>query len=144
MRLGSERSARTRPFRWMAALGAALVVGGCAGGGGGKTVHIAEIAGKHVALSTPSGRLASGENKLTVSVTDPSGQPVDVQGSRVRFFMPAMPNMPEMSAEASLQRSKPGVFQGTVDLPMKGTWQTTVTFTDAAGSHQATFSLQAE
>ncbi|MNY71809.1 hypothetical protein D3C86_2102370 [compost metagenome] len=59
--------------------------------------------------------------------------------------MPAMGTMPAMSAEAPLKPTdETGVFEGRVDLSMKGTWQTTVNFQDQAGPQQANFSIQAQ
>ncbi|GEM_PF-5062525 len=108
-------------------------------------VTTTQAAGKTIVLSAPGGKLTSGENALRVSFQEPSGQPADVQAQGIRFFMPAMGTMAAMSAESALRPTdRPGVFEGRVDLSMKGTWQTTVTFQDAGGPQRAVFSIQAQ
>lgn len=104
-----------------------------------------QAAGRTVELLAPGGKLTSGENDLTVAIREGSGQPADVKAQGIRFFMPQMGTMAAMSAESALTPTdRPGVFAGRVDLSMKGTWQTTVTFQDAAGIHRASFSIQAQ
>ncbi|MNS23315.1 hypothetical protein D3C72_551250 [compost metagenome] len=123
----------------------ALAVVGCSGGGGGQPVGTANAGGKTVTLSTASGQLTNGDNDFTLTFADASGKPVEVQSPAVRFTMPAMPNMAEMNSDARLESAgQPGVYRGTVDLGMKGAWQTKVSFQDAAGSHQAQFDIQAQ
>lgn len=119
---------------------------GCAGGGGGgsQPVQTVQSAGQRVTLSTSTGKLSEGKNDLTVSFTDAAGNPMEVQAQSVRFFMPAMGTMAAMSAEASLQSTdKPGVYRGTVELPMDGTWQTTITYRDEAGPRRVAFNVRA-
>lgn len=116
---------------------------GCAGGGA-RPVETVQSAGHTITLSTPSGKLTDGKNDLTVTFADATGKPVDVQAQGVRFFMPAMGTMAAMSAEAPLEPiGKPGAFKGSADIPMKGSWQTTITYQDAAGQHRAVFNTRA-
>lgn len=125
------------------AMGMALV--GCSGGQGGKPVATVDAEGSKVTLSTSNGQLTNGPNELTLSVTDASDRPLEIQPPTVTFTMPAMPNMPEMKSEAHLEAAgQPGAYKGTVELGMKGTWQTRVSFKDAAGLHGVTFSVQAQ
>lgn len=127
-----------------ASMSVALVLGLSACGGGPQPVATTQAAGKTIVLSAPGGKLVSGENDLRLSFEE-GGQPADVQAQSVRFFMPPMGTMAAMSAEAPLKPTgEPGVFEGRVDLSMKGTWQTTVTFQDQAGPQQATFNIQAQ
>jgi len=130
---------------WVAAgLGVALALGLAGCGGGPQPVTTAQAAGKTIVLSAPGGRLVSGENELQVSFQE-GGQPADVQAQSVRFHMPTMGTMPAMSAEAPLKPTgEPGVFEGRVDLSMKGTWQTTVNFQDQTGPQRAVFNIQAQ
>ena len=130
---------------WMGTgLSVALALGVAACGGGLQPVETTQAAGKTIVLSAPGGKLVSGENDLRVSFEE-GGQPADVQAPSVRFHMPAMGTMPAMSAEAPLAATdQPGIFAGRVDLSMKGSWQTTVTFQDAAGPQRAVFSIQAQ
>lgn len=123
----------------------ALSLAGCSGGETGKPVASADAGGWKVTLSTPSGQLTNGANDFTLSVTESSGKTVEVQTPAVKFTMPAMTNMPEMNSEARLDATgQPGVYKGSVELGMKGTWQTIVSFKDSAGLHQASFNVQAQ
>lgn len=125
-------------------IAAAAALTACAGGGS-KPIQTATAGDKQVSLSTASGTLANGNNDVTVSFTDASGKPVDVQSPALTFRMPAMGSMAEMKSDASLTPAgQPGVFKGTVDLGMKGMWQTAVSFQDASGSHRVTFDVQAQ
>ncbi len=130
---------------WTAAsVSTVLALGLSACGGGLQPVTSTEAAGKTIVLLAPGGKLVSGENDLRVSFEE-GGQPADVQAQSIRFFMPPMATMAAMSAETPLKPTgEPGVFEGRVDLSMKGTWQTTVTFQDQAGPQQATFNIQAQ
>jgi hypothetical protein len=130
---------------WKAAgLSVALTLGLTACVGGLQPVASTQTAGKTITLLAAGGKLVSGENPLRVSFEE-GGQPAEVQAPSIRFHMPAMATMPAMSAEAPLKPTgEPGVFEGRVDLSMKGTWQTTVTFQDQAGPQQATFNIQAQ
>jgi Cu(I)/Ag(I) efflux system membrane fusion protein/cobalt-zinc-cadmium efflux system membrane fusion protein len=78
--------------------------------------------------TTPSPPQA-GSTRLSVSVTDATGQPVTDATVRVVFFMPAMPTMgmAAMRAEAILTPSQAGVYEGAIQVPTPGTWQVTVT-----------------
>ena len=66
---------------------------------------------------------------LFVTLTDTAGNPISDASVRVVFFMPAMPTMgmAAMRAEASLNPSGDGAYQGQIRLQSPGTWQVTVT-----------------
>jgi nitrogen fixation protein FixH len=131
--------------RIMAAALALAIVGCGDGGSEGQVVERAEAGGKRIVLGTQTGRLTNGQNALILTFKDASGQPATVQDPAVRFTMPAEPNMAEMNADATLEPSRAvGVYHGTVNLGMKGPWQTVVSFKDSAGQHRATFTIQAE
>lgn len=122
-----------------------LTLIGCGGGDSGKAVQTAEAGGKKVTLSTATGQLTNGDNAFTLTFTDASGQPVAVEAPAVRFTMPAEGTMAEMNADARVAPSgKPGGYKGTVDLGMRGPWQTAISFRDANGQHKATFTIQAQ
>jgi len=77
-----------------------------------------------------------GDNAVEVVVKQPDGAPVvDAIVSAV-FSMPAMPsmNMPAMRTAADLEPQGPGVYRGTGQLLMAGTWNVSVTVT--RGSEQ--------
>lgn len=71
-----------------------------------------------------------GTNLLQVKVTA-GGAAVTGADVAVRFFMPAMPEMgmAAMSASAQLAEKTPGLYEGSVELSMGGTWQVTVSAT---------------
>ena len=73
----------------------------------------------------------AGDNAFTVTIKDPSGQPVPDADVSVQFFMAAMPtmNMPAMRSEAKLSPAGAGVYRGTGQVMTPGTWDVTVTAT---------------
>jgi Cu(I)/Ag(I) efflux system membrane fusion protein/cobalt-zinc-cadmium efflux system membrane fusion protein len=69
-----------------------------------------------------------GSNQIRVNLAG-KGAPVSGAEVAVTFFMPAMPQMgmAAMSANAKLSESGPGLYTGSADLSMGGTWQVTIT-----------------
>lgn len=129
-------------FSLLLALGTGLAIAGCTGGGEPRPVASAQSAGHTVVLATPTGQLRSGPNDVTVSFTDAAGAPAAVQAPSLRFFMPPMGTMAAMVAEAPLEPTeKPGVYRGRADLSMKGDWQATLTYRDAAGPQKASMAV---
>lgn len=63
-----------------------------------------------------------GENRIVIQVKDQEGKPVS--GAKVRAVgeMPAMGAMPAMHAQADIQESAAGVYQGDFELAMAGSW----------------------
>lgn len=63
-----------------------------------------------------------GENTLTVRLRNTDGKPII--GARIRAVaeMPAMGAMPAMQAPAEMAEIEPGVYRGTFDLSMEGSW----------------------
>ncbi|MBM3269501.1 MAG: FixH family protein [Candidatus Sericytochromatia bacterium] len=116
-----------------AALAAAKVVGS-------KKVGIVVVK-----LATPGGALVPGDNDVTVSVTDAKGAPRPAKIKSLSIYMPPMPGMNEMKAEAKLAPARtPGVYTGTLPVEMKGPWTVTVRFEDARGQHKASFDVVAK
>lgn len=127
----------------LAVTAAALLV--ACSGGSGKPVQTAKVGDTQVSLSTASGTLTHGANDVTLAFSDAAGKPADVKEPSLRFTMPAMGTMGAMSATPVLAPAgQPGVFKGTVGLDMKGTWQATISFQDAAGPHQTTVDVQVQ
>lgn len=81
-----------------------------------------------ISLKSDPERPKIGENKLEVSVLGADGKPVTDAAVTVQFYMPAMPsmNMPEMRSNVELQPAGNGLFRGTGQLEMGGTWNVTV------------------
>ncbi|MCI0719369.1 MAG: efflux RND transporter periplasmic adaptor subunit [Acidobacteria bacterium] len=67
-----------------------------------------------------------GQNSIRLMVRDAAGNPITDADVDVSLFMPQMGSMAPMTSKASLRPTKPGEYQGEVDVPMAWTWQTTV------------------
>jgi membrane fusion protein, copper/silver efflux system len=67
-----------------------------------------------------------GQNQIRLVLRDASGNPLSDAEVDVSLFMPQMGSMAPMSSEATLRPMKPGEYQGQIDIPVPGTWQTTV------------------
>lgn len=63
-----------------------------------------------------------GDNTLTVRLRNQDGAPVSDASIRAVAEMPAMGTMPAMQAPAEMNEVEPGVYKGTFDLPMEGSW----------------------
>lgn len=132
---------------WTAAVlgfGLAFGLAACGKDSNYQPVTSVRTGGTAVELSAPGGKLFSGENLVQVTFQT-NGKPAEVQEASIRFYIPARENLPAMSAMAPLRPTDvAGLYRGRVDLATKGSWLTTVSFTDAAGEHRADFSIQAE
>jgi hypothetical protein len=69
----------------------------------------------------------SGDNQVEVMVME-NGQPVTDATVEAVFSMPAMPsmNMPAMRVESALTPQGAGMYRGTGQLSMSGTWNVDV------------------
>ncbi|MCO6442059.1 MAG: efflux RND transporter periplasmic adaptor subunit [Nitrococcus mobilis] len=67
-----------------------------------------------------------GENRLTVAITDRNGERISGAEIKAVAEMPAMGSMPAMRAPAEMREIEPGVYRGTFDLPMEGSWPLTL------------------
>jgi Cu(I)/Ag(I) efflux system membrane fusion protein/cobalt-zinc-cadmium efflux system membrane fusion protein len=86
--------------------------------------------------------LKVGPATLTATVKSADGRPIGDATVTVVFAMAAMPsmNMPAMRASATLAAAGGG-YRGTIDIPMAGRWDVTITVTrgaDRLGSRQMT------
>lgn len=70
-----------------------------------------------------------GENRLILELRDENGDPLSIPVSATAM-MPAMGAMPEMRAPAELAEIAPGLFEGSMNLSMRGEWPLTVTIQD--------------
>lgn len=79
-------------------------------------------------MSTPSPPKL-GDNTFEVMLKNADGKPVTNAEVSVAFFMAAMPamKMPEMKNTVALKHVKDGVYSGTGQVMMAGTWDATVT-----------------
>ena len=79
--------------------------------------------------SAPSRPAAQRRKQLRVKLTGADGKPVTGAQVTVTFFMPAMPDMgmAAVHAAAALADKGNGLYEGSLQLPIGGTWQVTVT-----------------
>jgi len=111
---------------------------------GEKVIATKKVDGAVVVVSNKAGQLVSGDNKVTVAVTDAKGKPRSATVNSFSIFMPAQGAMAAMKGEAKLSPMRmPGLYQGTLEVEMKGPWKATIKFKDAKGPHAATFDVVA-
>ncbi|MCI0600803.1 MAG: efflux RND transporter periplasmic adaptor subunit [Beijerinckiaceae bacterium] len=113
-------------------------------------------AGAAASMNAPQGQLEyssnpstprAGSNAFRVKLTDPNGAPITDAQVTVTFFMPAMPamGMAAMRSLATLSGKGGGLYEGSGDLQMGGTWQVTVLATKTGQTiAQKQFSVVAE
>lgn len=124
---------------------AACNSGGDSTAASGKVVKETTANNLKIALLTPDGVIRDGKNEFTITFTDASGNPVEMDAVAVNFHMPAMGTMPVMNDAATITTSgKPGVYKGTVNLQMAGEWQTQVTYEGTAGKGKAILPIVAQ
>jgi len=83
----------------------------------------------HITADKP---LTTGSNTLKFTITK-NGKPLkDVQVA-LKAFMPAMPGMPAMSSKTNAKSLGDGVYEGTLNLAMSGTWQLHIFITPKEG-----------
>ena len=74
--------------------------------------------------------LTPGNNKLLITIKDPKYKDAKVS---VKVFMPEMPGMPRMEAEADAKAMGDGVFDADLNFSMSGTWQVWIYIAPAEG-----------
>lgn len=75
-----------------------------------------------------------GQNSVTISLAK-EGKPLTPKSVEIKTFMPEMPGMPEMSDEEEA-KGKNGIYKGSLNFSMNGTWQVTVTIVDTDGKRK--------
>ena len=87
--------------------------------------------------SNPS-TLRAGSNAFRVKLTGADGAAITDAQVTVTFFMPAMPamGMAAMRSVATLSDKGGGLYEGSGDLQMGGTWQVTVLATKTGQTHR--------
>jgi hypothetical protein len=87
----------------------------------------AKAKGLDIMLMQPTD-VKSGANDFEVMVKGADGKPVGDSDVSVLFVMPAMPamKMAEMRNDVKLKASGPGVYIGSGNVMMAGTWNVTV------------------
>ncbi len=69
----------------------------------------------------------TGMNPIRLLVKDASGKPIMGAQVEVGLFMPQMGAMPPMNSKGTLTEVGNGIYQGSIEVLMAWTWQTTVT-----------------
>jgi len=80
----------------------------------------------HVGVEVVPATPKVGENRLRVVLQTPAGEPVRGATIRAVAEMPAMGTMPAMQAPAEMTEAEPGIYEGTFDLSMEGSWPLTL------------------
>ena len=78
-------------------------------------------------LRTDPSPARTGRNRVTVTVRDASGAPIEGAQVHVRLFMPHVGSMAPMESVAKLVHRSDGVYEGELDVLMPFAWQTTIT-----------------
>jgi len=111
----------------------------------GKTVKSITTGDTTITLSSATGEIKNGENELMLSFADKSGKTADVRAASLRFHMPAMGSMAEMSDAATLTTTETsGIFRARVSIESPGTWEAMISFQRTGGTEQATMSVNAK
>ncbi len=99
-------------------------IGGQPGGAAGGTA----AAQLQITFHTEPEPPHPGKTRVSVTVRDARGKPVEGAQVKVTFSMPAMPsmNMPAMHSEATLSSAGSGQYSGEIQIQTPGTWQVTV------------------
>ena len=96
-----------------------------------------------ITLSAGSYPLVSGDNSLSVKVTDSAKKAVTDAKVSVRFYMPPMPGMAPMSSKVQAML-KGDVYPFTANVGMSGTWKAEVSVARPGKAPvKATFNLDA-
>ena len=81
-----------------------------------------------ITLTTKPTPPTTGSNTFDVTLKDASGKPVADADVSLQFYMAAMPamKMPEMKNTVPLKHVKDGLYSGTGNVMMAGSWDVTV------------------
>jgi Cu(I)/Ag(I) efflux system membrane fusion protein len=77
-----------------------------------------------------------GRNRIMIEVRDSEGNPASDIDVNAFAQMPAMGAMPAMRAPAGLQQTRPGRYEGSVNLSMRGEWPLTIAIEKPDGTDQ--------
>lgn len=126
---------------------ALLVVLGAAACGGESPATVSSGQRVTVEFRSEPDPPRAGDNAYQVTVRQPDGTPVTDANVTAVFSMPAMPsmNMPAMRSDAALTHAGNGIYRGTGQLSMSGTWSVEVSVAQGTGPPDtARFSIVAK
>jgi hypothetical protein len=140
---------RTKNILCGSVIAVATLIAACGSHGGssdGNKIIKSTTAGSlTITLAGPTGELKSGDNELTITFADSSGNPLDVGAASLNFHMPAMGSMREMNDNATLTTTKiPGSYHAKVTLESGGTWEAQVKYQGQQGTGQASMTVIAK
>lgn len=96
----------------------------------------------HVGVEVVPATPKVGENRLSVVLQTPTGEPVRGATIRAVAEMPAMGAMPAMQAPADMAEIEPGLYRGIFEPSMEGSWPLTLQISkEGVGSTRASFDL---
>lgn len=123
-----------------------ITLAACGGGPvGDREIASGKVGNLTVTLVNADGVLRYGDNELTATFKDASGQPVDVGSASLNFHMQAQGSMPDMNDAATFTKTPtPGVYHAKVKLQMKGDWQAQVAYEGPAGTGKGSFPVKAQ
>lgn len=111
----------------------------------GKLIKAVPVGNLTATLSNSTGQLKKGDQEVTLSFTDSSGNAVDVGAVSLNFHMPQMGSMAAMTDSVTFTTTKtPGVYRGKVNVESGGEWQAQLAYEGPAGTGKATFSVTAQ
>jgi hypothetical protein len=106
-----------------------------------KPIHTQKTKDVVITLENESGQWKPGRNDFALTFTSVQDKkPVDAGKVALNTSM-AMSGMAPMIAGATLTPDGPGRYQGTIDLPDRGTRQVTVTWDGPGGKGSTKFSV---
>jgi hypothetical protein len=113
--------------------------------GGEKVIKSASVGDLTITLANATGEIKEGENDLTLSFADASGQPVDVGTASLKFHMSAMGMMAEMNDVATVTKTgTPGKHSARVKIEVAGTWEALVNYQGPRGTGRANLTVVAK
>ena len=111
----------------------------------GVVVERKKVGSTVVSVYTPEGHFTPGDNKVVVRISDTKGKPMKASVEELSVYMPPMGSMKAMRANAKLEPTKiPGIYEGVLNVEMKGPWKVTVTYKDKKGPHRTSFNMVAK
>ena len=113
--------------------------------GSDKVIASTKAGDMAVSVASATGELKNGDNELFLTFTDASGNGVDVGAASLRFHMPAMIGMAEMTDTATLTTTEaPGRYRAQVTSQAAGTWEAIINYQGAHGKGQARMTVNAK
>ena len=110
-----------------------------------KSIKSGKSGDMNVALASAGGQLKKGDNEVTVTFTDATGQSVDVGAASLNFHMAGMGSMAEMNDHATLTTTEtPGKYRAQVNVEVGGTWEAQIAWQGAHGTGKVTMNVQAK